>query len=104
VLVSKEAGMSAQMQKILQVINKETPPLKKNMEINGTHQLILNLLAIFKKDPKCDYLSKAVEQLFFSVQLQDGFVFDPHKMITGIQSLLNDATSWYIKEHEITSE
>ncbi len=104
VLVSKEAGISSQMQKILQVINKETPPLKKILEINGTHQLILNLLAIFKQDPKSDYLSKAVEQLFYSVQLQDGFVFDPHKMITGIQSLLSDATSWYIKEHQTTSE
>jgi len=74
------------------------------LEINGTHPLVLNMLSIFKKDPKDLYLSKAVEQLFYSIQLQDGFVLDPHKMITGIQSMLNDATSWYMKEHEITSE
>ena len=104
VLVSKEPGMSAQMQKILHVINKDAPPPKKDLEINGTHPLVLNMLSIFKKDPKDLYLSKAVEQLFYSIQLQDGFVLDPHKMITGIQSMLNDATSWYMKEHEITSE
>jgi len=103
VLVSKEPGMSAQMQKILHVINKDAPPPKKNMEINGTHPLVLNMLSIFKKDPKDPYLSKAVEQLFYSIQLQDGFVLDAHQMVTGIQSLLNDATNWYIKEHEITS-
>lgn len=103
VLVSKESGYSAQMQKILQVVNKDTPPPKKIMEINGTHDLILNLLTIFKKNPKDEYLSKVVEQLFYSIQLQDGFVFDPHKMVTGIQSLLNDATNSYIKEPEITS-
>jgi molecular chaperone HtpG len=103
VLVSKESGMSAQMQKILQVINKETELPKKIMEINGTHDLILNLLAIFKKDPKDAYLNKAVEQLFYSIQLQDGLVLDPHKMITGIQSLLFDATNSYMKDHEITS-
>lgn len=101
ILVSKETGMSAQMQRILQVINKDTPTMIKIMEINSTHQLILSLLAIFKKDPKDAFLSKAVEQLFYSVQLQDGFVVDPHKMISGIQSLLNDATNWYLKEHEI---
>ncbi len=103
VLVSKESGMSAQMQKILQVINKDTALPKKIMEINGTHILILNLLAIFKKDPKDTYLSKTVEQLFYSIQLQDGLVLDPHKMITGIQSLLYDATNSYMKEHEITA-
>ncbi len=103
VLVLKEGGISAQMHKILQVVNKDAPPAKKIMEINGTHDLILNLLAVFKKNPKDDYLTKAVEQLFYSVQLQDGFVFDPHKMVTGIQSLLNDAITSYIKKHEIIS-
>ncbi len=103
VLVSKETGVSAQMQKILHVINKDTPLPKKIMEINGGHELILNLLSIFKEDPKDAYLSKAVEQLFYSIQLQDGFVLDPHKMVTGIQSLLYDATNWYVKEHNITT-
>jgi len=104
VLVSKETGMSAQMQKILQIVNKDTPFPKKIMEINGAHQLILNLLSIFKKDPKNTYLSKAVEQLFLSLQLQDGFVTDPHKMVKGIQSLLDDAINSYIKEQKIALE
>ena len=103
VLVSKETGMSAQMQKILHVINKDTPPPKKVMEINGTHPLIRNLLTIYKKEPKNDYLGRAVEQLFYSIQLQDGVVMDPHKMVTGIQTLLSDATEWYMKEHEKSS-
>jgi len=103
VLVSKETAMSAQMQKILYVINKDTPPPQKVMEINSTHPLILNLLAIYKKEPKNDYLGKAVEQLFYSIQLQDGVVMDPHKMVTSIQTLLSDATEWYMKEHEKSS-
>ncbi len=104
VLVSKETGMSAQMQKILHVIQKDTPPLKKIMEINGAHPLILNLLAIFKNNPKDDYLSRAVEQLFYSVQLQDGFIADPHSMVSGIQSFLKDATEWYMKEYQISAD
>jgi len=103
VLVSKESGMSAQMQKILHVINKDTSPPKKVMEINGSHPLIRNLLKIYKKEPKNDYLSRAVEQLFYSIQLQDGIVLDPHKMVSGIQTLLGDATEWYMKEQEKSS-
>jgi len=41
--------------------------------------------------------------LFYSIQLQDGVVMDPHKMVTGIQTLLGDATEWYMKEHEKSS-
>ncbi|MDZ7332366.1 MAG: molecular chaperone HtpG [candidate division KSB1 bacterium] len=104
VLVSKDTGMSSQMQKILHVIQKDTPPLKKILEINGTHPLILNLLAIFKKDPKAEYLTRAVEQLFYSVQLQDGFITDPHSVVSGMQSLLKDATEWYMKDHQISSD
>ena len=100
VLVSKESGMSAQMQKILHVVNKDTPLPAKIMEINGTHPLVLNLLSIFKSDPKDEYLGRAIEQLFYSLQLQDGFVLDPHKMVHGIQSLIQDATNSYMKENK----
>lgn len=104
VLISKETGMSAQMQKILQVINKETPSVKKSMEINGAHELILNMFLIFKNEPTDPYLSKAVEELYHSIQLQDGFVLDPHKLVAGMQSLLQDATGWYIKEKKWQDE
>ncbi len=98
VLVSKDTSISSQMQKILQVINKDTPPVKKILEINGTHELISNLLTIFQNDPKDAYLEKMVMELFYSVQLQDGFVLDPYQMVAGMQSLLLDATGWYLKE------
>lgn len=98
VLVTVEGGMSAQMSRILQVTNKDTPPPKKNLEINGKHQLIQNLLEIYQKNPKDKYLEKAVDQLFQVLMLQDGFLIDPHKMVDDVQWLLNDATGWYLKE------
>lgn len=103
-LVSRDAGISSQMQKILHVINKDTPPPKKILEINGTHDLILNLLTIFQNDPKDAYLEKAVTELFYSVQLQDGFVLDPYQMVAGMQSLLLDATGWYLKDKNWPTE
>lgn len=104
VLVSKEGGMSAQMQKIMQVMNKDAASIKKVLEINGTNDLILNMLSLFKNDPKDPYLNKAAEQLFYSTQLQDGFVLDPFKMVSGMQSLLLDATNWYIKDKNIVAD
>jgi len=98
VLVTVEGGMSAQMSRILQVANKDTPPPKKNLEINGKHQLIKNLLEIYQKNPKDKYLEKAVDQLFQVLMLQDGYLIDPHKMVDDVQWLLNDATGWYLKE------
>ncbi len=98
VLVSADGAMSAQMSRILQVINKDAPPAKKNMEINADHDLIKNFLAIFQKNPKDETLSNYVNQLFQALMLQDGYLMDPHKMVSGIQSLLSEASTWYIKE------
>jgi len=100
VLVSADGGMSAQMSRIMQVMNKDAPPAKKVMEINGDHELVKNMLMMFKKNPKDKYLSNYVDQLFQVLMLQDGFLVDPHKMVSGIQSLLKDASSWYLKEKE----
>lgn len=98
VLVSADGGMSAQMSRIMQVMNKDAPPAKKTMEINGDHELVKNMLTMYKKNPKDKYLSNYVDQLFQVLMLQDGFLVDPHKMVSGIQSLLKDASSWYLKE------
>ena len=98
VLVSADGGMSAQMSRIMQVMNKDAPPSKKIMEINGGHDLIKNMLSMYKKNPKDKYLKEYVDQLFQILMLQDGILVDPHKMVSGIQSLLKDATNWYIKE------
>ena len=98
VLVSADGGMSAQMSRIMQVMNKDAPPAKKIMEINGDHDLIKNMLFMYKKNPKDKYLTNYVDQLFQVLMLQDGFLVDPHKMVSGIQSLLKDASSWYLKE------
>lgn len=97
VLVTKEGGISSQMQKIMQVMNKDAAAPKKVLEINGSNDIILNMLSMFKNDPKDPYLIKTAEQLFYSTLMQDGFVLDPYKMVSAMQSLLLDATGWYLK-------
>ncbi|MFZ5518672.1 MAG: molecular chaperone HtpG [Candidatus Zhuqueibacterota bacterium] len=103
VLVSKDDGMSGQMEKILKSVNQDMTPIRKVLEINGEHPIVRNLLTMFMNDPKDEYLVKASEQLFYSAQIQDGFLFDPNKMVPVFQSVLKDATDWYLKEHNIPS-
>ena len=90
--------MSAQMSRILQIVNKDAPPPKKIMEINGKHPLIKNMLEIFNKSPKDKYLEKLVNNLFQVLMLQDGFLLDPHRLVSDVQDLISDAANWYLKE------
>ncbi|NOZ62423.1 MAG: molecular chaperone HtpG, partial [Calditrichaeota bacterium] len=98
VLVTAEGGISAQMSRIMQIVNKDTPPPKKVMEINPDHSLIRNMLKMYQKDAKDKYLEKLVNQLFQVLMLQDGFLLDPHRLIADVQDLIGDAANWYLKE------
>ncbi len=98
VLVTAEGGISAQMSRILQIVNKDTPPPKKIMEINPDHPLIQNMLKIYQKNAKDKYLEKLVKQLFQVLMLQDGFLIDPHQLVSDVQDLISDAADWYLKE------
>ena len=98
VLINPDGTMSAQMQKIMQTMNKDMKPTPKILEINGKHPLIQNMLEIYKKDAKDEYLSRASENLFYSVLLLDGYLPDPHKMVSGMQELLLDSSKLYVKK------
>ena len=98
VLVGTTPGVSSQMEKIMQIYNKDTKAPKKIMEINKNHPMILNLLNIYKRDVKDPILTKVVSSLFNSVQLLDGTVSDPHDMATSMQDVLAETTKLYLDE------
>jgi molecular chaperone HtpG len=83
------------MQKILQIVSKDTSVPKKIFEVNKDHVLVRNLLAIYKANPGDDYLGSVVEQLFESSLLLEGYLKDPHAMVGRIQDLLNKSSAWY---------
>ena len=93
-LVSPD-GTSSQMQKIMQMMHKDTSIPKKIFEINPDHELIRNLMAIFKRNENDEFISTAAEQLFESSLLSDGYLSDPHKMVSRINNLLSQASGWY---------
>ncbi|MEE4311597.1 MAG: molecular chaperone HtpG [candidate division KSB1 bacterium] len=97
VLVNPDGSMSAQMQKIMQTISKDSNVPPKVMEINGKHPLIKNMLKLYTNNPKDKRLTKTVENLYHSVVLLDGYLPDPHKIVAGLQELLLDSSKLYVK-------
>ncbi len=97
-LVSPD-GSTSQMHKIMQLVTKDTSIPKKVFEINQDHKLVRNLLSVFAKDEKDEFVATVVEQLYESALLMDGYLADPHKMVNRLNKLMEDSSDWY-KERE----
>ena len=97
-LVSPDGTMTSSIQKIMNLMNKDMTPPKKAMEINKDHELIRNLLKMYKNDAKDKYLEQITEQLYESALLLEGYLTDPHKMVNRIQDILEKSTQWYLKK------
>ena len=97
-LVSPD-GSTSQMHKIMQLVTKDTSIPKKVFEINQDHKLVRNLLSVFAKDEKDEFVGTVIEQLYESALLMDGYLADPHKMVNRLNKLMEDSSAWY-KERE----
>ena len=96
-LVSPDDRMTSSMQKIMRLVSKDTSVPKKALELNRDHNLIRNLLAIYRRDAADPFIGKAVEQLYDSALLLDGYLSDPHQMVARINDLLADASALHAK-------
>ncbi len=90
--------MTSSMQKIMNLMNKDVAPPKKSMELNKDHELVRNLIKIYKNSAKDKYLEQITEQLYESALLLEGYLTDPHKMVNRIQDILEKSTTWYLKK------
>ncbi len=94
-LVSPEGGLSSSMQKIMQIVSKDTSVPQKVLEVNPKHSLIRNLMRIQAADPRDELLQSTVEQLYESSLLLEGYLTDPHAMVKRINTLLQRSSGWY---------
>jgi len=94
-LVNPDGMMTSHMQKIMHIMNKDATPPQKIMEINKDHKLIRNLLIIYKKDTRDPFIDQTIEQLFESALLLEGYLTDPHKLVSRIQTLLQQTSEWH---------
>ncbi|MCB9249204.1 MAG: molecular chaperone HtpG [Ignavibacteriales bacterium] len=95
VLVNPDDGMTSTMQKIMNITGKMSTVPPKIMEVNKDHKLIRNLIKVFKQNDKDEYLTTVVEQLYESSLLLEGFLYDPHKLVNRVNSLLENSSEWY---------
>ncbi len=94
-VVNPDDSMSASMQKILRLTNKDLSVQKKVFEINKNHKLIRNLLKIFKSNSKDEYIYNVVEELYESALLLEGSLNDPYKLVKRINQMLEQSSEWY---------
>ncbi len=94
-LINPDSGISATMQKIMHIAEKDTSIPKRIMEVNKDHKLMRNLLKIFKQNSKDSYITNVVEQLYQSALLLEGYLTDPHELVNRINNLLEDSSDWY---------
>jgi molecular chaperone HtpG len=104
ILVGAQPGISSQMEKIMQMMDKDAKPPKRVMEINKEHPLIADMLQLYQKDTKSPVLDKITNRLYDSLLLLDGFLTDPHEMALGQQTLLTEYTKMILQEKDKTSE
>lgn len=96
-LIGTNKQMSKQMEKIMQMVNKEVKPAPKKMEINKNHALINKMLAIYKNNANDTLLTKLVNNLYTSVLLLDGNITDTHEMVDHLQNLMKETANMYTK-------
>lgn len=71
-LVSDEHEMGAHMEKLMKAMNREFTPAKRTLEINGTHPIVLNMNALYEKDPKDARLGDWAHLLYEQALVSEG--------------------------------
>jgi molecular chaperone HtpG len=71
-LIAEEHGMSAQMERLMKLSNKEFTGSKKILEINPTHPLIRNLVTLKQRGDTGDQMNDWVAMLYDTALLAEG--------------------------------
>jgi len=91
-LVSGEQSMDNQMEKMMQMIDKNFTASKKVLEINPDNALIKNLAKINTADANDPLLRDSIKQLYDSALLIDGNLKNPLDYVVRMTELLTKAT------------
>jgi molecular chaperone HtpG len=91
-LVVGKTGMDSQMEKMMQIINKDFQSAKRILEINTSHTLIKNLETIASENPKDEQLINSINQLFDAALLIEGQIKDPNEFVKRMVGFMTRAT------------
>ncbi|MFP4368762.1 MAG: molecular chaperone HtpG [Candidatus Kapaibacterium sp.] len=91
-LVVGKQGMDPQMEKMMQIMDKDFTASKRILEINTAHPLIKNLSTINIKDSADPMLRNAIRQIFDGAMLIEGYLKDPNEFVKRMNELMTRAT------------
>ena len=87
-LLNPSDGPSAQMEKIMKMVNKDYQLGKRVFEINPEHPLIRKMVALHKQDPAAPLLKNLAQQLLDNMKLREGILSDTEASIARIQQIM----------------
>jgi molecular chaperone HtpG len=92
-LVTEEGDPSANMQRILKMLDANAEESPRILELNPSHAIVKNLAALGTSDPQSGRVAEWSELLYDQALLAEGVVKDPMQLVKRIQSLLTEVTT-----------
>ena len=92
-LVYPSDGPSAQMEKIMKMVNREYQSSKRTFEINPENELIRRMVGLHQRDPASPGLRNLALQLLDNMLLREGVSEDVETTIARMQKIMLDAAS-----------
>jgi molecular chaperone HtpG len=91
-LVVGKQGMDPQMEKMMQMLDRDYTSSKRILEINTSHPLIANLARINKESPEDQKLEDSIRQLFEGAMLIEGHIKSPTDFVKRMTEFMVKAT------------
>ena len=92
-LVADEGDPSANMQRIMKMLDANAEESTRILELNPAHAIIKNLAALGANDPGSERVKQWSQLLFDQALLAEGIVKDPMDLVKRIQTLLTEVTT-----------
>ncbi|MFN0060245.1 MAG: molecular chaperone HtpG [Planctomycetota bacterium] len=84
-------GQSSHMDRLMRMMNKEGGAPKRVLELNPRHSLVQELTRLHERNAADPFVGLAIEQLFESAMLTDGYLADPHRLVARMNDILTEA-------------
>ncbi len=91
-LVTSDAGMDRQMERMMKMMGQEAPASKRIMEVNIDHPVIKNLSRRYLANVSDDFMKKCITQLYESAQMIDGELPSKSDYIKRMMDIMEEAT------------
>jgi len=91
-LVVGKEGMDTQMERMMKMMDENFEGAKKVLEINLTHPLVINLIALRDNDEDGSLVDSAILQVYEGALLSDGSLTSPQEFVKRMTELMVQAT------------